>query len=238
MKYYILSYSADPKEVGSFSPQLKVVQNPVVPFRGISKYRNDIIPDDVVIPDYKVHHQAKMNDLMSSTLIGIPLNPIISERFGAVLQQFKSTNYQLIRVNVIDKKKECQPYYVFHQYERSDHYIDFSKTIFRHTLTNVYTSPPTYAHKEYQFQDFDALWGYIQQHKGHVCAKHFYLTEEQIEHDFFVLTNPLIWVINEKVAEALQAAKLTGLALIALNPGETFCDDNVVTKAMRLVSEK
>jgi len=41
-------------------------------------------------------------------------------------------------------------------------------------------------------------------------------------------------MVNEKAADALREAKITGICLIPFHQGENFVDDNIISKAQRV----
>lgn len=234
MKYYILYYSFKKQEVGSANFQAEKFDK--YAYIDWSSYINKPFPENYIFPKYKLVYRAKMTDLLKIMSLGIPGNAFISPKMSAVLEQFKAPPYQLIEaVELLNKKKEWCTYKILHQYIQKNEYVDYSKTFFERTVvTKLSVSNFTTQKEHLQFASFEELRQAIQAKKGNINVKALYLDKEKIKEDFFMLNLPYIWVVNEKVAAALQQAEMTGLALIPLEDGENFCDESVVRKANRL----
>ncbi len=86
---------------------------------------------------------------------------------------------------------------------------------------------------EYIYEDFQASdYEEVRLLKGR-WASALYIKED-IEWDFFLLAAlPFLWMVNEKVADALRAAQITGICLIPFQQGDDFVNDDMVSKAMR-----
>lgn len=86
-----------------------------------------------------------------------------------------------------------------------------------------------YVHENFQATSYEE----VRSQKG-TDAYSLYL-RENIEWDSFILAGPpSLWMVNQKVADALHEAKITGICLIPFHQGENFVDDNIVLKAERV----
>lgn len=85
-----------------------------------------------------------------------------------------------------------------------------------------------YVHEDFKANNFEDM----RDRKG-IGAVKLYIKDD-IQWDFFMLGNtPFLWMVNEKVAEALRAANITGICLIPFQQGDDFVNDDLVSKAMR-----
>ena len=234
MNYYILTNSANSKEIGATFPQAKIAN--MYKKSDYTEYRISEIPATETMPTFRIQYQAKMTDLLTEVPLGFPKNALISLRLCDVLIQFKSPSYQILDTIVIDKKNKPIPYKILHQYKWMDEYLDCSKTIFELTTYDFSVTHYTSKVAEFQVSHYDEIHELNQMRKGSISIKKMYLKKDAINYDFFTLSNPNIWVVNENVAMALKNAMITGIALIPIADGESFCGEDVVSKAQKLLN--
>lgn len=234
MKWYILAKTTNFKIAGTDVPQTENL--PTDKPYSISiygDYYRSPAPNDLFIPKFKLRYRAKLTDLTSAAIFGFPTQSIISENFLSVLKNFQSPPYQAFPTSVFDKKGIEHPYYVFMQNLPQFHLTDYTLSVFsrRHSELN-YNYPP------HQYEDFKAIsFEDVVARKG-FGASALYIKED-IEWDFFLLAAPpFLWMVNEKVADALRAANITGICLIPFQQGDDFVNDDIISKAQRVEGTK
>ncbi len=229
MNWYILAKTTNFKIAGTAVPQTENL--PTDKPYSISVY-NDYLrspaPDDLFIPKFKLRYRANLTDLTSASIFGFPTHSVISEKFLSVLKNFLSPPYQSFPTSVLDKKGIEHPYFVFMQNAPQFHAADYARSVFSRIAgmkENGY---------EYIFEDFQASgFEEVLQQKG-VDASALYIKED-IEWDFFLLAAPpFLWMVNEKVADALRAAQITGICLIPFQQGDDFVHERLFAKAQRI----
>lgn len=233
MKWYILAKTTNFKIAGTDVPQTENL--PTDKPYSISiygDYYRSPAPNDLFIPKFKLRYRAKLTDLTSAAIFGFPTQSIISENFLSVLKNFQSPPYQAFPTSVFDKKGIEHLYYVFMQNSPQFHAADYSRSIFARIVgmkDNGY---------ENIFEEFQAIgFEEVLQQKG-IAASALYI-KEGIEWDFFLLAAPpFLWMINEKVADALRAANITGICLIPFQQGEDFVNEMLFSKAQRVEGTK
>ena len=236
MKYFILTYTTDTKEKGSVYPQVKVLE------RGshdlvLNQYNDKELPKEVRFPTFKLEYKAKLTDVLSSSVLGRSTNILASPSVVEVLSTFNLPKHQVFDTSVLNKKGERIPYIVIHQYFHSDvDYIDYQRSqYFRITGYDFTVDPYTIKGEEVDVDSWEEIINITQSKKGSICGRSIYLKESDISYDAFLLRNPNAWVINEEVADKLNEKKITGIAMVPLRPGENFCEENIVTKAQKLI---
>lgn len=229
MAWYILTETTNRKIAGLAYPQGESVPTEVPYSITIySNYLRSPAPEDIFVPKFKLRYRAKLTDLTSVAMFNFPTQSIISEKLLSLLKNFQSPRCQAFPTSVIDKKGIEHAYNVFMQNAPQFHAADYSRSVFARIAgmkDNGY---------EYIFEEFQAA-GYeeVKQQKGR-AASALYIRED-IKWDFFLLAGPpFLWMVNEKVAEALKAANITGLCLIPFQPGDDFVNDDIVSKALRI----
>lgn len=229
MNWYILAKTTNFKIAGTAVPQTENL--PTDKPYSISiygDYYRSPAPHDLFIPKFKLRHRAKLTDLTGAAIFGFPTQSIISEKFLSVLKNFHSPPYQAFPTSVFDRKGIEHPYFVFMQNAPQFHAADYARSVFSRIAgmkENGY---------EYIFEDFQASgFEEVLQQKG-VDASALYINED-IEWDFFLLAAPpFLWIVNEKVADALRAAKITGICLIPFQQGDDFVHERLFAKAQRI----
>lgn len=205
---YTLYNSTDPKQVGYFYPHIEILyDNPI--FDRPTDYLEKRMPDQAVIAEMKLHYRAKPADYLASNYYTHYAGAIVSERFYQLIASFSSMNYQSFPFKLKTRKGEL-PYYVLHFFENANQFIDFEKTLFQ-----PWSSPEAPTH---QYPD----WASLLKAKSSNKIKALYLKPDVSHYDFFNLTFPGAWVINEKVYTAIQEAKITGVEIIPLAEGADF----------------
>lgn len=224
----------DSKVIGSAFPQVEGLYSNEFPYVDTSSFLRKKITQPIKFPPFKLKYRAKLTDLLSCNITLFPSQALISPKFLKILINFISYEFQIFDVIVIDKQGNHLPYKIIHQYQHKNDYVDYSKTVFELTSYDFTVSPPTSEKREFQVGSFEEFEIFNRSHKkSTTCAKKFYLKEDSIQLDFFTIIGPSIWVINERVAEALIQEKITGLSIIPLKQGEDFCSESVVKKAIK-----
>ncbi len=229
MNWYILSETTNFKIAGTAVPHTEAL--PTDKPYSISiygEYYRRPAPSDLFIPKFKLRYRAKLIDLTNVGFLGFPTQSIISEKFLSVLKNFYSPPYQAFPTSVFDRKGIEHPYFVFMQNAPQFHATDYTRSVFSRIAgmkKNGY---------EYIFEDFQASgFEEVLQQKG-VDASALYIKED-IEWDFFLLAAPpFLWMVNEKVADALRAAQITGICLIPFQQGDDFVHERLFAKAQRI----
>ena len=237
MKYFILTHTQDGATSGSAYPQVDATYPGEIIRLEIYKYSNRPLPDNTRFPDFKLKYRAKLTDVLTAVSSDSVFNILMSPKCLHVLSQFKLTAYQVFDATVIDKKGNRLPYKMVHSHEPKDNdYVDYALThYFLVTGHDFSVTPYITIGEDINVNSIEELHGVVHARKrGSVCAKALYLKEDKIAHDAFPLRNPMAWVVNEKVADALIGARITGIALIPLSQGEDFCAESIAIKAQKL----
>lgn len=215
----------------------KVKGNVLVQARGLftaeAPYRDDIakflyepIPEDIKVPNFKLEHRAKVTDLLNTGSWASAR--LTSKRFYECLCGFHTPSFKAFPTYVIDRKKNSHPYYMLMQSGQFN-IVDYNRSVFRGIKEMIIKENGF----EYVYEDFKATnFEDMRDRKG-IGAVKLYIKDD-IQWDFFLLGNtPFLWMVNEKVAEALRAAHITGICLIPFQQGDDFVNDDLVSKAMR-----
>lgn len=196
-------------------------------------YRDDIanflykpITNDIKVPNFKLEHRAKVTDLLNTGSWASAR--LISKRFYECLCSFNAPSLKAFSTNVIDRKNNSYPYYMLMQCGQFD-IVDYNRSIFRGIKEMIIKENGfEYVHEDFKANNFEDM----RDRKG-IGAVKLYIKDD-IQWDFFMLGNtPFLWMVNEKVAEALRAANITGICLIPFQQGDDFVNDDLVSKAMR-----
>ncbi len=227
MNWYILVETTNFKIAGTDVPQTEVLPSNK-PYPNYSDYYSKPAPSDLFVPKLKLRYRARFTDLTSAAIFNFPTHSIISEKFFHVLKNFQSPPFQVFPTIVIDKKGIEHPYFLFMQNAPQFHATDYSRSVFSRI---VGMKDNGYEHIYEDFQTFG--FEEVLQQKG-VDASALYIKED-IEWDFFLLAAPpFLWMVNEKVAEALRAANITGICLIPFQQGDDFVHERLFAKAKRI----
>lgn len=226
MNWYILGRTTNYAITGTASPQAKGLYSPKAPYRlDLGKFLYEQAPDELKIPSYKLEHRAKLTDLVQGDNTTFPGHTLISKMLLECLFTFRSPGFQKIPTVVIDKKDSQHPYFFFMQFPQFD-LVDYSRSIFSRITDMV--------NGQYSYEDFQATSFEDVRAKKGVGAKAIFM-KENFDFDFFILPAfPFLWMVNEKIADALREAKITGICLIPFHQGENFVDDNIISKAQRI----
>lgn len=240
MKYFILTHTQDGSTSGSAYPQVDATYPGEIIRLEIYKYSNRPLPNNTRFPDFKLKYRAKLTDVLTAVSSDSVFNILMSPKCLNVLSQFNLTAYQVFDAPVIDKKGNKLPYKIVHSHEPKDNdYVDYALTrYFLVTGHDFSVSPYITIGEDINVNSIEELHGIVHTRKGSVCAKSLYLKEDKITHDAFPLRNPMVWVINEKIADALTDAGITGIALIPLSAGENFCEEPTAIKAQKLAERQ
>ncbi|MFM9947164.1 MAG: hypothetical protein ACKV1O_04430 [Saprospiraceae bacterium] len=226
MNWYLVSYTTSHKIAGSVVPQADVLWSPETPFVDLSPYLHNPVPHQLKIPTIKLKYRAKLTDLISANLENLPAYTIISKKFFQLLLNFHTPRFQSFEMAAIDKKNIHHPYHFFMQNSPQYDLADYSRSVFSRMVKN---ESGQYVHENFQATSYEE----VRSQKG-THAYSLYL-RENIEWDSFILAGPpSLWMVNQKVADALREAKITGICLIPFHQGENFVDDDIVSKAQRV----
>ncbi len=229
MKYYILRHSMSSRVMGSALIQAHGVYSNEVPYRDdITKYLYETIPEDIQVPNFKMEYRARLTDLIKHGGSFTSAFLLISQKLLEILTPFHTPKYSVFPTYVIDRKNNSHPYYMLMQNGQFD-IVDYDRSVFRGIKEMVIKENGF----EYVYEDFRAKNFEDQRDRKGIGSVALYIKED-IEWDFFLLAAPLfLWMVNEKVAEALRAVNITGICLIPFQQGDDFVNDDLVSKAMR-----
>lgn len=228
MTWYILTETANRKVMGMASPQVEATVTEVPYSIAIyDGYLRSPAPENLFVPEFKLRYRGKLTDLVSVAMFAFPTHSIISEKFISVLKNFHSPPFQAFPTSVFDREGMEHPYFVLMQNAPQFHATDYARSVFSR-IAGMKDNGYEYIYEYFQAADYEAL----RLLKGR-AASALYIRED-IEWDFFLLAAPpFLWMVNEKVAEALRAANITGICLIPFQQGDDFVNDDLVSKAMR-----
>ncbi len=229
MSWYILTETVNRKVAGMTYPQVES-EAIEVPYSITiySDYTLSPAPEDIFVPKFKLRYRAKLTDLTSVAMFSFPIHSIISTKFISVLKNFHSPPYQAFPTSVFDKKGIEHPYFVFMQNAPQFHAADYERSVFS-KIAGMKDNGYEYIFEDFQASDYEE----VRLLKGR-GASALYIKED-IEWDFFLLAAPpFLWLVNERVAEALRVAKITGICLVPFQQGEDFVHEMLFTKAQRI----
>lgn len=204
------------------------------PYRDdIAKFLYEPIPEDIKVPNFKLEYRAKLTDLIKHGGSFSTAFLLLSQRLMETLIPFQIPAYRVFPTCVMDRKNNSHPYFMLMQNGQFD-IVDYSRSIFRGIKEMIKKENGF----EYVYEDFKANNFEDRRERKGIGAVELYLKED-IQWDFFLLGNaPFLWMVNEKVAEALRVAKITGICLIPFQQGDDFVNDDLVSKAMRVEGVK
>lgn len=227
MQWYILSESTNPDVIGNAFPRLEEMFSAANPYEDyVTRYIYEPLPAKLAVPNYRMLHRAKLTDWMSSNMTNVSM--LISEKFLNCLSAFVAPPQKVFSTRIFDKKGDVHSYFLLLQNAMFD-IIDYERSIFC-TIKGQYLQHDRYVYECDEFKAAD-----FEDHKNRGGAGPISLfMKEDIPFDYFLLaTPPFFWMVNEKVAEALRAAHITGICLIPFRQGDDFVNDDLVSKAMR-----
>ncbi|HMN90602.1 MAG TPA: hypothetical protein PKD70_00185 [Saprospiraceae bacterium] len=229
MAWYILSGTTNRKITGMVYPQAESVPTEVPYSIAIySDYMRGPAPEDIFVPKFKLCYRAKLTEMVSVAMFIFPTQSIISEKFFHILKNFHSPPYQAFPTSVFDRKGIEHPYFVFMQNAPQFHAADYERSVFSR-IASMKENGYEYIYEDFQASDYEE----VRLLKGR-WASALYIKED-IEWDFFLLAAPpFLWMVNEKVAEALRAANITGICLIPFQQGDDWVNDELFMRVMRI----
>ena len=236
MQYYILTHSSNPTVTGKTRNVVNVLDDGVMGGHpGFSAFFRSPVPEDTVLPKYQLARSAKKTDLLARiTGVSLPFYSIISKNLLCILQDgFNSPASQFLQLNIADFSGSPLDYFLFHQYVFMDEYIDFTLSKFSRTTYDFSHNPPAKSVVPFQVNDAHELRSKIENQKGTVSTQALFLDTQNIVHDFFVISKPHCWIVNEHLVKRIKQEDITGVVLIPLVQGEDFSTENVVTKARK-----
>ncbi|MBX2927936.1 MAG: hypothetical protein KF852_08890 [Saprospiraceae bacterium] len=222
MKWYILTQTTNRNVIGNADNQSECSAR-----FDAAKYLYELVPEHFKVPGFKLHHHAKLTDLVQSVNTS-PVRPLIGQKLLDILMQFKTVPIsRALPAVLIGKKGEELPYYVYVQH------ADFTATDYERS---IFCKPAGFNEKwEPAYEDLKVKVGSLREviDQGGVGPRALYINDS-IPWDFFVLAGPpFLWMAQDHVVEALQEAQITGICYIPFQPGDDFVNDDIVSKAMR-----
>jgi len=223
MNWYIIFRTLDRDKIGKADNQSSAMR-----LFESAKYIYEPVPMDLKPPQFKLHHHAKLTDLVQS-LMTSDYHPLISTKFLDCLRSFKTVPTSCaLPTMLIDKKGEELPYYVYVQQ------ADFNAVDY---LRSVFCKPAGFNEKWIPiYEDIESKPSCFREviDQGGVGARALYIYDD-ISWDFFVLAGPpFLWMARDYVVHALQDAEITGLCYIPFHQGDDFVNDDMVSKALRI----
>ncbi len=222
MVWYILTPTTNRDIIGKADNQSSALK-----LFDSSKYLYEPLSNVFALPYFKLHHHAKLTDLVQS-LMTTQVHPLISQRLHDILIQFKTipTSRALPTV-LIGKRGEELPYYVFVQQ------ADFTATDYERS---IFCKPAGFNEKwEPAYEDLEVKVNNLREVLDNGgCGPRAWYIKEDIPWDFFVLAGPpFLWMAQDHVVQALQEAGITGICYIPFQQGDDFVNDELLWKAMR-----
>ncbi|MEL6971443.1 MAG: hypothetical protein AAFZ63_20700 [Bacteroidota bacterium] len=236
MKYFILTHSSNSKVVGRAASLATVLEDGVMgAYLDFSAFYRTLVSKEVVLPKYQLARSAKKTDLLARiTGLTLPFYGVISEKFLRILNDgFKYPESQFLPFSIVDASGKPLEYFLFHQYVFMDEYIDFTKSKFSRTTYDFSQNPPAKSVVAFQVNDARELRSKIENQKGTVSTQALFLDKKNIVHDFFAISRPYCWIVNEHLAERIRQENITGVVLIPLSQGADFSVEDIVTMAKK-----
>lgn len=229
MNWYILRHSMNSKVMGSALIQVRGLHSAEIPYRDdIAKYLYEPIPGNIKVPNFKLEYRAKLTDLIKHGGDFDTACLLLNQRLLEILTLFHTPTQRVFPTCVIDRKNNSHPYYMLMQNGQFD-IVDYNRSIFRGIKEMIIKENGF----EYVYEDFKANNFEDRRDRRGIGAVELYIRDD-IKWDFFLLGNtPFLWMVNEKVADALQTVNITGICLIPFQQGDDFVNDDIVSKAMR-----
>ena len=163
---------------------------------------------------------------MSKNMTNVSM--LISEKLLSHLNNFASPPQKVFSTRIIDIRGEVHSYFLLLQNAQFD-IIDYERSVFC-TIKGQRFQHDRYVYECEEFKAAD-----FEDHKNRGGAGPISLfIKKDIPFDFFLLAGPpFFWMVNEKIADALRAANITGICLVPFQQGDDFVNDDLVSKAMR-----
>jgi hypothetical protein len=222
MKWYILTQTTDRNVIGKADNQSECRA-----LFDIAKYLYEPAPPQLTAPQFKLHHHAKLTDLVQN-LMSLNIHHLISQKLLDCLKQFKTIpTSRALPTTLIGKKKEQYVYYVYIQ-QADLNAIDYDRSIFC-KISGVNEK------YEHTYEDLKVKVSSLKEvtDQGGIGARALYIRND-ISWDFFVLAGPpFLWMARDYVVQALQEADITGICYIPFQQGDDFVYDDLVGKAIR-----
>jgi len=230
MKWYILTNTNNLAERGKVDVQANSLNSVEIPYRDdLARYFYEPVPDDLKIPPFKLEYRAKLTDWV----LQVSYSPwrLLSKKFIECINGANTPTCKLFSTKLIDRKGNEYPYFIPIQNGQFD-IVDYTNSVFRRPVklkANGY---------EYEYEDFKATSFEDVRNQRGIGPSALYL-KEPIQWDSFLLGElPFPWMVNEKVADALRAANITGICLIPFQQGDDFVNDDIISKAQRVEGTK
>jgi hypothetical protein len=222
MKWYILTQTTNRNVIGKADNQSQCSAR-----FDVAKYLYEPVPEYFKVPTFKLHHHAKLTDLVQSVNTS-PVRPLCSKKLLDILMQFKTIpTSRALPTLLIGKKGEDLPYYVYIQ-QADFTATDYERSIFCKPAGFNEKWEPAYEDLEVKVSSFREVLD-----NGGFGPRAWFLKED-IPWDFFVLAGPpFLWLARDYVVRALQETGITGICYIPFQQGDDFVNDDIVLKTIR-----
>ncbi len=205
MTWFVLTPTANFKIKGTAVPQAEAnLSDFKFSISTIGDYLRKPAPDSFEVPNLRLRFRAKLTDLMSAAFVVFPTHSLISKKMIECISDFKSPPCQLFNTLLIDRKNMAHPFSFLMQNSPQFDITDYDRSVF--SRISGIRSDGLYLYEDFQAANFEDVLA-----KKGVAARALYM-KENVNWDFFILAGqPFLWMVNEKVADALYQAKITGI---------------------------
>lgn len=131
MKYYLLSWSVNKKEIGYYPQTIGnefIDENGELPLYSKGNITNEEFPSDLTNFNFEIHKKAKLTDVVDASNISAR-GLLVSEKVKNIMSEFNILNHKFYSASVLFKGKEYS-YYWLHIVNTSLEGIDFLNSNF------------------------------------------------------------------------------------------------------------
>lgn len=227
MKYYRIVHSLLQKEIGFF-PQVHdfIAAYEICQNKNSSYFLNFTLGDSNTLwPIPILSKKAKKTDMLSTSISGISMQLLISNKFHNILSNFSLDNIQFFKPELIFKKEKSE-YFFVNPTNNAINFLDFSKTKF--CYMDIMLSKEI---REVNFNTYESCSKAFEENRKNaieigypnftpLVIKNISL-KQNINIDFFSLTGlwktGISYYVSENLKVEIERNKLTGITFKELN---------------------
>ncbi|MEL6971441.1 MAG: hypothetical protein AAFZ63_20710 [Bacteroidota bacterium] len=220
MNWYILTKTAK----GTIRPKGKIHQaqplfSKEIPYtvtQWVKYLYSDTLPASLPIPPFKRIRGASVTDWMTSVITN-DASPLISQALYNCLASFKLAPHRAYDTHVLHGQ-EKHPFKVLFQRLQLD-IIDYRRSTFCTYEKNPISDQYEYKEAENILSHDDITA------RNARFGKAIYLKEDVPYDGFLIRPKGVIFLVNERIKNAIEQERFTGLFLIPFSQGEDFTED-------------
>lgn len=238
MEYFFLKTSTDPKVIGKYPQSEKMCGEEFGKYDYRMPYSVRWIPSEGTLKTkpkvdcFELKHHAKTTDLISTVQVSSFAALLISERFYALIQDFKCMPALSFQSQVVHRDKK-HPYQFLYFPEQQNQFIDFSRS--RFMLSTPVQGTNEHTRTEITFKDFDEylqkcqvlerlrLAGSNPNERHYIQVTDLYINDSVADLDFFRLLHlNNNFFVSARLKETIEQHGLSGMQFIPANGAKIF----------------